>query len=34
MDERMCFKLGIAKVLLKHNPGAKFHLFIFKKNIF
>ena len=33
MDERICFKLGMAKVLLNCNHAANFQLFIFKNNI-
>ena len=34
MDEQTCFKLGMAKALLKYNHGAKFHLFIIKNDCF
>ena len=34
MDEWICFKLGMAKVLLNCNQTAKFHLFIFKNDSF
>ena len=34
MDEQVCFKPSMAKVLLKCNHAAKFHLFIFKNDSF
>ena len=34
MDEQICFKRGMAKVLLKYNHVAKFHLFTFKNDFF